>query len=236
MKNNINNTQSKPVIERCFQEMNILCHNSINRSVNFINPDFFVFSVFKTKSMKMKSIQFKKSFYLLALLIFISMSASSQISTNWKETLNDQIQLHGHRNWILVVDAAYPYQSNPAIKTIVTGAGHLEVVEEVLTAIEKANHVFAEVYLDKELEFLPNAEVRGINGYRRKLERLLKGKNVEKVLHEEMISKIDKDAEVFNILVLKTNFTLPYTSVFINLNCGYWSTEQEKKLRELMPD
>lgn len=165
------------------------------------------------------------------------MSAKSQSTTaNWKEELNSQLKLHGHRNWILVVDAAYPYQSNPAIKTIVTETDHLEVVETVLDAVEDANHVFAEVYLDKELDYVPNNEAKGINGYRRKLERLLKGKRVGKVLHEEMIAKIDQDAEVFNILVLKTNLTLPYTSVFINLNCGYWNTQQEEMLRKLMKE
>lgn len=185
----------------------------------------------------MKPSQFKKSIYSLVLIIAFTMSANSQSNEpNWKEELNSQLKLQGHRNWILVVDAAYPYQSNPAIKTIVTGAAHLDVVEEVLDAVANARHVFPEVYLDKELDYVPNDEARGINGYRRKLERLLKGKRVEKVLHEEMISRIDEDAETFHILVLKTNFTLPYTSVFINLNCGYWNTQQEEILRKLMKE
>jgi hypothetical protein len=156
--------------------------------------------------------------------------------TNWKEALTNQLQLHGHRNWILIVDAAYPYQSNPAIKTIVTGAKHVDVVKEVLSNVKSAPHVFPEIYLDKELDFVPEKEAPGIDSYRKQLQSLLKGEKVEKVLHEEMISRIDEAAETFHILVLKTNFRLPYTSVFINLNCGYWSTEQEKKLRELMPD
>lgn len=178
--------------------------------------------------------------FLLLIGLFFSLQekvASGQEESDvWKKELTEQLQLLGHRNWILVVDAAYPYQSNPAIKTIVTGAEHLDVVEEVLSAVDNANHVFPEVYLDKELDYVPNNQAKGINGYRRKLERLLKDKKVDKVLHEEMISRIDEAAEIFHILVLKTNFTLPYTSVFINLNCGYWSTEQEKILRELMPD
>lgn len=199
--------------------------------------DFFVFSNFQNLLMKMKPIQFKKSLLLLILLTVISMSANSQTNkTNWEEELNNQIQLQGHRNWILVVDAAYPYQSNPAIKTIVTGAEHLDVVEKVLEAVDNASHVFPEVYLDKELDYVPNNEAKGINGYRRKLERLLKGNKVDKVLHEEMISRIDEAAETFHILVLKTNFTLPYSSVFINLNCGYWTTEQEENLRKIMKE
>jgi hypothetical protein len=34
--------------------------------------------------------------------------------------------------------------------------------------------------------------------------------------------------------VLKTNMTLPYTSVFIELDCGYWSPEAEARLRAAM--
>jgi hypothetical protein len=34
--------------------------------------------------------------------------------------------------------------------------------------------------------------------------------------------------------VLKTRMTIPYTSVFLRLDCGYWSDEQEKRLREKM--
>jgi hypothetical protein len=185
----------------------------------------------------MRPIQLEKSFYLLALLIAFSMSAYSQsINTNWKEALNNQLQLYGHRNWVLVVDAAYPYQSNPAIKTVVTGTKHMDVVKEALNKVKTAPHVFPEIYLDTELDFVPDKEAPGIGNYRKQLQLLVKGEKVEKVLHEEMIARIDEAAETFHILVLKTNFTLPYTSVFINLNCGYWSTEQEKKLRELMPD
>ncbi|MFW6246179.1 MAG: RbsD/FucU domain-containing protein [Tangfeifania sp.] len=156
--------------------------------------------------------------------------------TSWKEEVKKQIQLFGHRNWILVVDAAYPLQSNPAINTVVTGTDHLEVVQEVLNAAESADHVFPEVYLDKEIDFVPEEEAPGMDKFRRDLQQILQDRKVEKVLHEELISQIDEAAELFRVLVLKTNFLLPYSSVFINLNCGYWTTEQEKKLRESMPD
>jgi hypothetical protein len=33
------------------------------------------------------------------------------------------------------------------------------------------------------------------------------------------------------VLLLKTDLTLPYTSVFIRLDCGYWSDEAEQQLR-----
>ncbi len=167
----------------------------------------------------------------LALMSFVSVFA--QVKENsWREELKEQLALYGHRNWILVVDAAYPMQSKPAIKTISTGEKQLDAVKEVLAAIEKAPHVYPEVFLDKEIDFVPEQECNGINAYRKELDKLLKGKSLSKELHEELIAKIDEAALTFNILVLKTELTIPYTSVFFRLDCGYWNGEQEKKLRK----
>lgn len=149
----------------------------------------------------------------------------------WKNQLDKQIKLLGHRNWILIVDAAYPLQSKQGIKTIVTNEDQLNVVNEVLQVVEKNNHVFPEVFLDKEIDFVSEKSVQGIGNYRRELTQLLEGEIVSKELHEKLIGMIDDSAKTFNILVLKTNMTIPYTSVFLRLNCGYWSLEQEKEMR-----
>jgi len=36
------------------------------------------------------------------------------------------------------------------------------------------------------------------------------------------------------VLVIKTDMTIPYTSVFFELDCGYWDSDAEKRLREGM--
>ena len=133
-----------------------------------------------------------------------------------------------------MVDAAYPFQSKPAIKTIATGEKQLDVVKEVMKAVENAPHIYPEVFLGKEIDFVPEKQAKGIEAYKKELNKLLKGKSVTKELHEELIATIDEAAKTFNILVLKTDLTIPYTSVFIRLDCGYWNGEQEKKIRELM--
>ncbi len=177
----------------------------------------------------------RRTICILFLVLMSSVSVFAQTKENsWRQELKEQLALFGHRNWILVVDAAYPMQSKPAIKTISTGEKQLDVVKEVLVAIEKAPHVYPEVFLDKEIDFVPEQECSGINAYRKKLDKLLKGKNVSKKLHEELIANIDEAAKTFNILVLKTELTIPYTSVFFRLDCGYWDGEQEKKMRKLI--
>jgi hypothetical protein len=39
---------------------------------------------------------------------------------------------------------------------------------------------------------------------------------------------------LFRVLVVKTNMRIPYTSVFFELDCGYWNAHAEKQLRAAM--
>ena len=45
---------------------------------------------------------------------------------------------------------------------------------------------------------------------------------------------LDEAGQTFRVLIIKTDMTLPYTSVFLQLDCGYWTAEAEKRLRETM--
>ena len=52
--------------------------------------------------------------------------------------------------------------------------------------------------------------------------------------HEQIIHKLDQAAEMFRVLILKTDGTIPYTSVFFELDCGYWNADAEQRLRQAM--
>jgi L-fucose mutarotase/ribose pyranase (RbsD/FucU family) len=152
--------------------------------------------------------------------------------SDWQNKLAAELPLLGHRNWILIADSAYPAQSAPAIETVATGADHLEVVRSVLRAVDSTGHVQAVVYLDAEMEYLSEKDAPGINAFRKKLTALLGSRPVKSLPHEELIAKLDEAAKMFRVLVLKTNLTLPYTSVFLELDCGYWNEEAERRLRQ----
>ena len=53
-------------------------------------------------------------------------------------------------------------------------------------------------------------------------------------MHEDIIKELDEAAELFNILILKTDLAIPYTSVFFRLECGYWDSKSEEDLRSTM--
>ena len=149
---------------------------------------------------------------------------------NWEQQLEELLPLYGHRNWIVVADAAYPAQSRPGIATAVIDCTQIEAVKKVRNLIAAQKHIRANVYVDAELAFVAEKDARGIRSYRRRLAAAL-GASVKELPHEEIIARLDKSAEVFQVLILKTTMTIPYTSVFFELDCGYWSAAAEKRLR-----
>jgi len=153
---------------------------------------------------------------------------------NWKQILNERVPLYGHRNWIVIADSAYPAQARDGIETIVSGAGQSEVLQYVLTLLSTAKHVRPIVFLDRELKYVPEIDAPGISTYRSQMDDTLKGHEVQTLRHEQIISKLDAAGAAFRILIIKTNLTLPYTSVFLQLDCAYWSSAAEQKIRASM--
>lgn len=149
----------------------------------------------------------------------------------WQARLHHELPLLGHRNWILIVDSAYPLQSSAGIETIETGADESEVTRTVLAAIGRSIHVRPVVYMDAELPFVPEKDAPGVSRYREAMKTLLGSGKVTYVPHEQLLKKIHDASGDFQVLILKTNETIPYTSVFLQLNCKYWSDDAEARMR-----
>jgi len=176
--------------------------------------------------------------FLLALAALSLASLASAIpvhaQSNWKSRVNESMPLLGHRNWILIVDSAYPLQSSPGVETIETNASHLDVLRYVLGAVNSSIHVRPLIYMDKELPFVPDDDAPGASAYRAQIAQTLSDYTIESILHERVISQIDETSKEFHVLVLKTTMTIPYSSVFIRLDCKYWSADAEKRMRARM--
>ena len=160
--------------------------------------------------------------------------ATAPSSAAWKGTLLDRIPLYGHRNWIVIADSAYPAQSRAGIETIVSNGDHVQVIQQVLAALSASRHVRPIVYTDQELKFILEKDAPGISAYRRQLAGVLQNRAVNSLPHEQIIAKLDQVSQTFRVLIVKTNFTLPYTSVFLQLDCAYWSADAERRLRAAM--
>ena len=167
----------------------------------------------------------------VTVLMLTVISLCGCTNNTWQSRFNSVLSEYGHRNWIVIADSAYPKQSAPGIETIATGKGQLEVLDVVLEVVADARHVQAIVMLDAELDSVTESDAPGVTEYRSKLKASLKGRQVKVMPHEEIIRALNQASEMFNILLLKTNMTIPYTSVFLQLDCGYWNAEKEKRLR-----
>lgn len=187
----------------------------------------------------------RTNFILMFLICFLATTGNARgrarstpaTTTDWRARLHEELPLLGHRNWIAIVDSAYPLQTSEGIETIETDGDQLEVVRQVLHAVAQTKHIRPVVFTDAELKAVPEDDAPGVTSYRDSLNHFLDEFNAgslerQSLPHEQIISKLDEAGKTFHILVLKTRMTIPYTSVFLRLDCGYWTDNQEKRLRE----
>jgi hypothetical protein len=161
-------------------------------------------------------------------------AATPAATSGWKAKVAENLPLLGHRNWILVVDSAYPLQASPGVETIETNADQLDVVQYVLGAINSSIHVRPLIYMDAELPFVPDEDAPGASAYRAQIAKVLHDYPIEAIPHDKVLANIDETSKQFHVLVLKTKMTIPYTSVFIRLDCKYWGADAEKRMRVKM--
>jgi hypothetical protein len=170
----------------------------------------------------------------LASVVWTSSAAFAQIS--WQDKLQNELPLLGDRNWIAIVDSAYPLQTAPGVETIETQSSEVDVARQVLDDLSHTRNVRPVIYMDAELPYVPEKDAPGIAAYRREMHSLLGNLPVEFVPHEKTIAQLNEKANVFRVVILKTTLTVPYSSIFILLKCGYWSDAAEIRLRQAMKE
>ncbi len=184
----------------------------------------------------------KKTYLLLSFLIIGIISCQSPKTTeatnkpdeDWKTAIKGQLDYLGHRNWILVVDKAFPLQTAQGLTTINTHEDLLTVLKYTLGEIEACSHVKPNVYTNKELSYITNSQVAEIDTFRQSLNEVIGKHSPQVMLHDDVFTQIDYASKLFKVLVIKTDKTIPYSSVFLQLDCKYWTSEKEQELRRAM--
>lgn len=155
---------------------------------------------------------------------------------NWISTFKDMLPLMGHRNWIAVVDSAYPYQSGESIITINTDEDIIDVTDKVIKILGHADHVKPIIYRDAEFDFMDEALLGGVDKMKADFNRVFLDSKLTTIPHDDIFSLFEKASSLFKIIILKTNSQIPYSSTFIRLDCGYWPADKESILREKMKE
>lgn len=153
---------------------------------------------------------------------------------HWEGILKDRLQLYGHRNWLVIADSAYPAQSSKGVETIVAHDEQTTALDKTFAILRECRHIKPTIYIDEELGFVTEEDAPGITSYRKELAELMKGYETHSLPHEEIITRLDRVGETFRVLLIKTNMQMAYTSVFFELECGYWNAQAEDRLRAAM--
>jgi L-fucose mutarotase/ribose pyranase (RbsD/FucU family) len=152
----------------------------------------------------------------------------------WLARLEELLPALGHRNWIVIADAAYPAQTAPGIELLVAQQTHAEVLHAVLAALDGCAHVRPTILLDSELGFVREQDAPGMDQFKADLKQVVGARPARHSAHEEILAEMDEAGKLYRILVIKTPLNVPYTSVFLHLECGYWDDEAETRLRAAM--
>jgi hypothetical protein len=104
-----------------------------------------------------------------------------------------------------------------------------------MAMLAKQKHVRPIVWMDSEQAKIAEADAPGIDKCRQDLAAVLQGTQVKSAPHMDIIKRLDESSKLFNVTILKTDEILPYTSVFLELDCGYWNAGKETRLRNALP-
>lgn len=184
--------------------------------------------------------------YLSVFLFFIILSGckaphdangnKTNTNSSWQNQVDKKLPLLGHRNWILIVDKAFPEQTASGIEYVYANQPLATVLKQVLAKLDSSGHVKPIIYQDKELTFVKESDAKGLTMLKKTLQQTLGNRPVQTMLHDSVFKKLDTEAKLFKVLVIKTDELIPYTSVFLQLDCGYWSSVKETNLRAEMKE
>lgn len=154
--------------------------------------------------------------------------------TTWKDAVNRQVGQLGYRNWIIIAEASFPAHSRHGFRQVTANVEIPEAVDYVLNALEMTQHVRPQVFLPREQRSVENDFAPGIDDMRKKTKDALHGHEVTELEQQSLLTLLEDASRSFDVLVIRTQTALPYSSVFLELQPGYWDADSESRLRDRM--
>lgn len=151
---------------------------------------------------------------------------------SWQTAVDQQASQLGYRNWIVIAEASFPAQNRPGIRQVSAPAEVPEVLDHVLQTLEQTENVRPRLYLTRELRSVENDIAPGIEDHRKRLKAALHSHETTELDQQSLITLMEDANRSFDVLVIRTQSALPYSSVFLELQPGYWDSTSEGMLRD----
>lgn len=158
--------------------------------------------------------------------------SQEQIDVQWAKRLESEILRLGTQNWIVIADPAFPALSPDGITTLTTNLEAPQVLYLILQTIESQSSLKPKIAITRESLVLSEKIAPGIDEYRKMLKLVMPKAEPEFLSQNVLRLLIEGAKKKFRILVIKTNTQLPYSSIFIELDNGYWDEQAEEALRK----
>ena len=173
-------------------------------------------------------------FFPLMLLLGGCGSSPNQTPPLWAGIVEKEVDALGIQNWIIVAESSFPVVTRGGVRTLVVDCEIPQIVDFIVNHLEKSETVTPSFSTARELSFVSNDRAPGIDDLREQLNEALHGHKVRQMDNRSLTLLAQSDASKYAILVLKSKTALPYSSVFIELDSGYWDRESEDRLRQEM--
>lgn len=150
----------------------------------------------------------------------------------WKMAVDRQTEQLGYRNWIVVAEASFPAHSRAGVRQIAAPVEIPEALDYVLHSLERTENLRPNIYLTRELRSVENDFAPGIDQVREHIQTALHGHEPTELDQQSLLTLLEDANRSFDVLVIRTRSALPYASVFIELQPGYWDASSESRLRD----
>lgn len=145
-----------------------------------------------------------------------------------------EVEALGNRNWIVIADESFPLHTRRGVRTLLVDKEAPAVLSGVIDVLESQQHVRPIFYRTRELGFVENDSAPGIDMYRESITSALRGYSIRELQYRSLAVVLEDESKTFAVLVIKTKTALPYSSIFIELDSGYWDSRQERDMRSAM--
>jgi L-fucose mutarotase/ribose pyranase (RbsD/FucU family) len=151
---------------------------------------------------------------------------------NWQAAVARQAGQLGYRNWIVISEASFPAHSRQGVRQVNSSASIPETLDYVLKVLEQTENLRPQIYVTRELRAVENDFAPGVDDLRKKLQSSLHGHETTELEQQSLLTLMEDATRSFDVLVIRTPTALPYSSVFLELQPGYWDVDSETRLRE----
>ena len=161
-------------------------------------------------------------------------SGPDQTPPLWAGIVEREVDALGIQSWIIVAESSFPVVSGLGVRTLVLDGEIPQIVDCIVNHLAKSETVTPSFNTALELSFVSNDRVPGIDYLREQHNEALHEHQVRQMDNRSLTLLAHSDASKYAIMVLKSKTALPSSSVFIELDSGYWDRESEDRLRQEM--